>query len=106
LETGSLTVELTPLKSSGACASGDRVIFKSPDDPITRSPDLFHFLVRRVLAATAAEFLELQPLRRRLPVLGSRIIPLFAIAALQRNNLSGHHSLLLLNSVAHVGPGL
>jgi hypothetical protein len=43
---------------------------------------LLHFLVRRVLAATAAEFLELQPLRRRLPVLGGRIIPLFAITAL------------------------
>jgi hypothetical protein len=43
-----------------------------------------------MLAATAAEFLELQPLRRRLPVLGRRIIPLFAITALQRNNLSGH----------------
>jgi hypothetical protein len=45
-------------------------------------PLLLHFLVRRVLAATAAEFLELQPLRRRLPVLGGRIIPLFAITAL------------------------
>jgi hypothetical protein len=49
---------------------------------ITQLLNLFHFLVRRVLAATAAEFLELQPLRRRLPVLGGRIIPLFAIAAL------------------------
>jgi hypothetical protein len=43
---------------------------------------LFHFLVWRMLAATAAEFLEFQPLRRRLPVLGGRIIPLFAITAL------------------------
>jgi hypothetical protein len=51
---------------------------------------LLHFFVRRVLAATAAEFLELQPFRRRLPVLGGRIIPLFAITALQRNNFSGH----------------
>jgi len=42
-----------------------------------------------MLAATAAEFLELQPFRRRLPVLGRRIIPLFAITALQRNNFSG-----------------
>jgi hypothetical protein len=53
---------------------------------------LFHFFVRRVLAAAAAEFLELQPFRRRLPVLGGRIIPLFAITALQRNNLSGHEN--------------
>jgi hypothetical protein len=71
-------------------SSGDQVIFKSPDDQIARSPDLLHFLVRRVLAATVAEFLKLQPFRRRLPVLGGRIIPLFAITALQRNNLSGH----------------
>jgi hypothetical protein len=54
-------------------------ITKLQNFPITQ---LFHFLVRRVLAATAAEFLEFQPLRRRLPVLGRRIIPLFAIAAL------------------------
>jgi hypothetical protein len=43
-----------------------------------------------MLAATVTELLELQPFRRRLPVLGGRIIPLFAITALQRNNLSGH----------------
>jgi hypothetical protein len=38
--------------------------------------------MRRVLAATAAEFLEFQPLGRRLPILGRRIVPLFAITAL------------------------
>jgi hypothetical protein len=54
--------------------------------------------MRRMLAATAAEFLELQPFRRRLPVLGRRIIPLFAITALQRNNFSGHRSLLKFNA--------
>jgi hypothetical protein len=35
-----------------------------------------------VLAATPAEFLEFQPLGRRLPVLRGRIITLFAITAL------------------------
>jgi hypothetical protein len=35
-----------------------------------------------VLAATAAEFLEFQPLGRRLAVLRRRIIPLFAVTAL------------------------
>jgi hypothetical protein len=35
-----------------------------------------------MLAATVAEFFELQPFRRRLTVLGGRIIPLFAITAL------------------------
>jgi hypothetical protein len=43
-----------------------------------------------MLAATITEFFEFQPLCRRFPVLGRRIIPLFAITALQRNNLSGH----------------
>jgi hypothetical protein len=54
---------------------------------------LLHFFVRRMLAAPTAELLQLQPVRRRFAVLGRRIIPLFAIAALQRNNLSGHRSL-------------
>jgi hypothetical protein len=45
-----------------------------------------------MLAATAAELLQLQPFRHRLPVLGLRIIPLFAITALQRNDLSGHEN--------------
>jgi hypothetical protein len=56
--------------------------FQSQNRPIKQSPNLFHFFMRRVLAATVAEFLEFQPLRRRLPVLGGRIIPLFAITAL------------------------
>jgi len=43
---------------------------------------LFHFFVGGVLAATAAEFLELQPLSRRLAVLRGRVVPLFAITAL------------------------
>ena len=38
--------------------------------------------MRRVLAATAAELLEFQPLGRRLPILGRRVVPLFAVAAL------------------------
>jgi hypothetical protein len=43
---------------------------------------LLHLFMGGVLAATSAEFLELQPLGRRLPILGRRIIPLFAITAL------------------------
>jgi hypothetical protein len=41
-----------------------------------------HFFVRRVLAATSAEFLEFQPLGRRLPVFRRGVIALFAITAL------------------------
>src|SRR2546421_11843876 len=46
--------------------------------------------MRRVLPATPAEFLDLQPIRSGFSVLRGRIIPLFAITALQRNDLSGH----------------
>jgi hypothetical protein len=49
---------------------------------ITQSLNLFHFFMRRVLAATAAEFLEFQPLGRRLPVFGRRVVPLFAVTTL------------------------
>jgi hypothetical protein len=70
LETDSLTVELTPLL-----------------------PLSFHFFVRRMLPAALAEFLQFQPVRSRLPILGARIVPLFAITALHRNNFSGHCSL-------------
>jgi hypothetical protein len=46
--------------------------------------------VQRVLAAPAAEFLQFQTVWRRFAVLGLGIVPLFAVAALQRNNFSGH----------------
>jgi len=79
LETDSLTVELTPLKKC-SIASGKWSVLLATDH---RSPaTLFNLFMRRVLAATAAELLKFQPFRRRLPVLGGRIIPLFAITAL------------------------
>jgi hypothetical protein len=42
--------------------------------------------MRLVLAAAAAELLELQTARGRLLVLGRRVIPLLALGALQCNN--------------------
>src|SRR4051812_39957871 len=51
---------------------------------------LFHFFMRRVLAARAAELAEFQPARRGLLVLGGGVIAVLAITALQRNNLSRH----------------
>jgi hypothetical protein len=48
----------------------------------SRNRQLLHFLVRRVLAAAVAEFLEFQPLGRRLPILGRRVVPLFAVTTL------------------------
>jgi hypothetical protein len=47
---------------------------------------LLRFLVRLVLAATIAELLELQTARGRLLVLGRRVVPLFALSALQCDN--------------------
>jgi hypothetical protein len=70
-------------------------ITQLPNFPITQ---LFRLFVRRVLPAPAAEFLHLQPVRRGLPVLGGRIIPLFAITALHCNDLSGHIQLLASGS--------
>ena len=46
-----------------------------------------------MLPATVAEFLQLQPLGHGFPVLGLRVIALFAITALHRNNFSGHFKL-------------
>ncbi len=51
--------------------------------------------MRRMLAAPAAELLQFNPVRCRLAVLRRRIVPLFAITALQRNDLSGHKTKLL-----------
>ena len=48
-----------------------------------------------MLAAPPAKLLQFNPVRRRLAVLRRRIVPLFAITALQRNDLSGHKTQLL-----------
>jgi hypothetical protein len=102
LETDSLTVELTPLKPIGNFVICNLVIgkptqsfagFQLPNYPITKLQNLLHFLVRRVLAAPVAKLLQFQPIRRRFAVLRGRVIPLFALTTLQRNDLSGHRSL-------------
>jgi hypothetical protein len=43
-----------------------------------------------MLPAPVAELFQFQPVRRRFTILRRRIIPLFAITALHRNNFSGH----------------
>jgi hypothetical protein len=50
-----------------------------------------------VLAAALAELLELKPSRGGLLILGGRVIPLFAIAALQRNYFSHKNQPLALS---------
>jgi hypothetical protein len=101
LETGSLTVELTPLNY--ICGLKDFRIVGSKGFRIRQFTNptirkLLHFFVRRMLAAPAAKLLQFQPVRRRLAVLGGRIVPLFAITALHRNDLSGHENQLLASS--------
>ena len=54
---------------------------------------LLRFFMRRMLPASKTELLELQALRGGLTVLGGRIIPLFAVSALQVDDFSGHRSL-------------
>ena len=49
--------------------------------------------MRRVLAALPAELAHLQPVRRRFPVLGRRVIPVLALGALQLNNFPRHSEL-------------
>jgi len=49
---------------------------------------LLHFLVPRVLPARVAKFLGLHPVRMLLPVLGSRVVPVLALVALQRDDFS------------------
>ena len=46
--------------------------------------------MRRMLPATLAKLLQLDPVRGCLPVLGSRVVTFLAVTALHRNNFSGH----------------
>ena len=48
--------------------------------------------MRRMLAAPAAELLQLHALGLRLTVLRRRIVPVFAITALHCNDFSGHNN--------------
>jgi hypothetical protein len=43
-----------------------------------------------MLPASLAELFQLDPIRGGFPVFRRRVIALFAITALHRNNLSGH----------------
>jgi hypothetical protein len=66
------------------CAIGKLYHYRIFNRPIGNHTiaQLFNFLMRRVLAATAAEFLKFQPLGRRFAILRGRVIPLFALTTL------------------------
>ena len=54
----------------------------------SRAARSFHFTVDRALPVMTAELFQLQLLRHGLPVLGRRVIPTFALGALQRDDFS------------------
>ena len=64
--------------------------------------------MRRMLPAPVAELLQFQTIRCRFAVLGLRIIPLFAITALQRNNfpLTPQKLLAFVSSTIFVRDGI
>jgi hypothetical protein len=74
------------------------VAFQFLNYSIPQFLNLLHFFMRRVLPATFAELLHLDPIRSRLPVLRGRVVAFFAITALHRNNFSGHKTQLLAAS--------
>src|SRR5579875_1144173 len=82
LETGSLTVELTPL-SAGLTHAWLRLWTPTPG-----RLSLLRFFMRRVLAATLTELRELKTPCSCLLVLRRRVIALLALAALQCHNLT------------------
>jgi uncharacterized sodium:solute symporter family permease YidK len=58
--------------------------------------DLLHFFMRGVLPARIAKFLRLHAIRMLLLVLGSRVVPVFALVALQCDDFAhGIISILL-----------
>lgn len=73
LETGGLPLNLLPFNNGQN---------RRPHE------NLFHFFVRRVLTAILAKLSRLEPVGMLLPVLRSRVISVFAVVALQRNNFS------------------
>ena len=87
LETDVLTVDTIPLQQVSvvgyqvAVVSGTRHL---------KPGTLLRFLMRCVLAATAAELTELQTLSRCLLVLSRYVIAAFAISALQHNIVTRH----------------
>src|ERR1035438_1527941 len=100
LETDSLTVELTPLKTvhslkfivlscipivRGLTARPGTSQLRTTNSEL-RTPPLLRFLVRLVLAATVTKLRELETARGRLLVFRRRVVPLLAYRALQRND--------------------
>ena len=101
LETGSLTVELTPLfLALRDSLLADFTFLISEQRKASSVLSLLRLFVRRVLPALPAEFVKLQPARRGLLILGSGVVAVFALSTLQRHNLAGHLTFLDVYSAA------
>ena len=91
-----LTVDTIPLRrtDAGMGRRGDtekrqfRRVSASPN--LRVSPSL-RFLMASVLAATATEFLELEPIGRRLLVLGRSVVAALAFTTLEHNVIARHN---------------
>ena len=96
LETDVLTVDTIPLHalSISDCQLPIECYIAKRQSAINnwRSAMLLSFLMRCVLAATAAELTELQTISRSLLVLGRYVIATLAISALQHNIVTRHNS--------------
>lgn len=90
LETSMLTIDTIPLCRISNSEYRIKNLFHSIFD-IQNS--LFVFSMQLVLAATTAELVEFEPVRRILFVLCSHVVALFALCALQNNVISRHKSL-------------
>ena len=53
-----------------------------PVRPAWKREALFHFLVRGVLPARIAEFVRFEPVLMLFPVLGGRVVTIFAVVTL------------------------
>jgi hypothetical protein len=89
------TVEPTPLHFSTEDFQHRRLPASEPPEkiPADGAPAfaaLFHFAMRRVLAALPAKLVELETLGRGLAILGRRVVLIFAHRALQLTNLARH----------------
>ena len=96
LETDVLTVDTIPLgrKDAGMWRMGDtekRPFRRVSASPVLRVRYSLGFLMASVLPATATEFLELEPIGRRLLVFRRYVIAALAFTTLEHNVIAWHN---------------
>jgi hypothetical protein len=93
LETDVLTVDTIPLKSLPSfncrlpiCSAGLQSTFGNQQSAIV----LLGLFVTGMLTATATEFAEFQPIRRRLLVFGRNVVATLTVLTLKHNVIAWH----------------